>query len=125
MYGHGVWTHQRGNTLNDNLGQTIRFENSNSYRILAGGRAYFGINSEQVRPFVGAGVDWEIDGKPKVFVDGYQAHVAKLSGVSGVAEIGLSIYPNSKHPLSLEFGLQGFSGKRDGFAGDLKVRYWF
>ncbi len=125
VYSHGIWTHQKGNMLKDNLGQIIQFKNSNSFRILVGSRTYFALSSEQIRPFAGLGMDWEIDGKPKVFVDGYQAHVAKLSGLSGMAEIGLSVYPNTKRPLSLEFGLQGFLGKRDGFAGELKAKYWF
>ena len=111
LFSQGIWTHQDQKKVTDGIGQQIDFNGAHSLRILAGTRLDFSIWNN-VQPFVGLAVNWETSGKPEVNINGYKAKTAKLTGVSGVAELGLSAALTRQANVDLKG--TGMFGKRDG-----------
>ncbi|MDR0528531.1 MAG: autotransporter-associated beta strand repeat-containing protein [Zoogloeaceae bacterium] len=74
-----------------------------------------------------AGLAWEheFDGKAKAKTNGYNIDAPKLKGDTGAAELGLVLKPAAASPLSLELGVQGYAGRREGVAGSVRMRYEF
>ena len=49
-----------------------------------------------------------------------------MRGSTGIGEIGLTFKPSqSTIPLSLDLGVQGYVGKREGVTGSLQLRFEF
>jgi hypothetical protein len=55
----------------------------------------------------------------------YAIDAPKLRGGTGLGEIGLSLKPSPALPLSLDIGVQGYTGKREGVTGALQVKWEF
>ena len=58
-------------------------------------------------------------------VYGYAIDAPELKGGSGVLEIGTSVRPSKTMPLTLNVGLQGYVGQREGVAGQASLKYAF
>jgi hypothetical protein len=50
---------------------------------------------------------------------------ANIKGDTGLLEVGLTLRPTPNSPFSVDFGLQGYNGKREGVTGSLRVDYRF
>jgi hypothetical protein len=74
---------------------------------------------------VGAGWEKEFDGKAKATLNGFRLQTPELRGDSGLVELGISTAPLAKTPLTLEAGIQGYWGQREGVTGGVKVNYRF
>jgi hypothetical protein len=48
-----------------------------------------------------------------------------LKGDSGLVELGLTLNPTQTTPLTLDFGVQGYTGKREGVTGSFRVNWRF
>ncbi|MDR1083782.1 MAG: hypothetical protein LBP22_02740 [Deltaproteobacteria bacterium] len=48
-----------------------------------------------------------------------------LKGSSGIFELGLAVRPAPSKPWSIDLGVQGYAGKREGFSGSVSVRLEF
>ncbi|MDR2209784.1 MAG: hypothetical protein LBE22_12695 [Azoarcus sp.] len=122
LYGHGTWTRLSGKSIEDNLAHRIEFKDADSLRFVAGFRASYAAD-ERLRPYVGLAADWEALGKPKVYIDGYKADRADLSGLSGLIELGV----NGKVGKSVFVDVKaaGSVGKRQGIGGMMEVKYEF
>ena len=48
-----------------------------------------------------------------------------LKGDTGMGEIGLSFKPSADSKLSLNFGVSGYVGVREGVSGNFQARYEF
>ncbi|MDR1167088.1 MAG: hypothetical protein LBO66_14700 [Deltaproteobacteria bacterium] len=105
------------------LGDNVRFGDIQSQRIRAGARLNVGY-SEMIRPFVGGYFEHEFDGDSEVVVRGTRIPTATISGNTGIGELGLNLISPSM-PLEMEVGVQGSGGKREGFAGSVKLNYAF
>jgi hypothetical protein len=49
----------------------------------------------------------------------------ELSGSTGIGELGLSVRPAAGAPFSLDLGVRGYVGKREGVTGSLQLKYEF
>ncbi|MDR1037207.1 MAG: autotransporter outer membrane beta-barrel domain-containing protein [Deltaproteobacteria bacterium] len=118
-----LWTRQEGSEVMVNLDR-VRFEDADSLRLRAGGRVSYDANPF-VSPYFGAYFEREFDGAARASVNGVRLETPSLKGNTGIFEMGVIWKPSGGGPLSLEFGGQGYAGKREGFAGKLNVKLEF
>ncbi|GHU05873.1 hypothetical protein FACS1894205_6510 [Alphaproteobacteria bacterium] len=76
-------------------------------------------------PYIGAAYEYEFDAEANASAHGYAINAPRLKGGTGIGEIGLAIKPSAEQPLSLDLGLQGYLGKREGVTGSLRARWEF
>ncbi|GHT98658.1 hypothetical protein FACS1894154_04340 [Betaproteobacteria bacterium] len=63
-------------------------------------------------------------GKAKASIYGYKLDAPKLKGDTALLELGLTLTPAEKG-WSLDVGVQGYTGKREGVTGNVKAGYRF
>ncbi|MCL2075578.1 MAG: hypothetical protein FWH15_10115, partial [Betaproteobacteria bacterium] len=81
--------------------------------------------SDYVSPYVGAYYDYEFGGKVKATANGESIAAPSLKGGTGVGELGLSFAPSRSTPLSIDLGVQGYTGRRQGVTGSLQLKFEF
>jgi hypothetical protein len=60
------------------------------------------------------GREHEFDGKAKASLHGCRLDTPELRGDTGMLEAGFTLNPTAKAPLTLDVGVQGNAGKREG-----------
>jgi hypothetical protein len=123
LYGKYFWTRQEGDSLRV-AGDPVKFESTDSHRLRAGGRLSFAA-SERIAPYIGAAYEHELDGRTEARIYGYRTDSPDLSGPTGIGEIGLSLLGGEGLPLSLDLGVQGYAGTREGLTGSLQLKLEF
>lgn len=123
-------------------GEKIEFDNIFSQRFRVGTRLTMGtsvhrpytvpgkgivinkltIGDAVVRPYVGAHAEYEFDTRANATM--YERHLETpmISGISGIAELGLAI---ENERLLLVLGGEGYIGNRQGFGGMMQFKYRF
>jgi len=101
----------------------VEFMTLDSHRARLGGR--YAWDSEGFSPYLGVAYEYEFAGRAKAIADDEKVKVPSLRGSTGIAELGLTFEPCDDKPLTVDFGLQGYLGKRRGLTGSLQVRYVF
>jgi outer membrane autotransporter protein len=118
----GIWTRQ--DSADAIVGwEKIDFDAVDSLRTRLGGRLSFVDGS--VSPYVGAYLDYEFDGKSRTRVNGSPIDAPDLKGSTGIGELGVSFKPAGIGGLSVDFGVQAYTGTREGVTGSLQVKYEF
>ena len=127
LYGKYFWTNQGSDTVQMNF-DTVRFSSVNSHRARFGGRLFHELE-QNVNLYAGAAYEYEFDGRAKAAGTFGEIttnfDVPDLKGSTGIAEFGVVFKPSKSRPLFVDFGLQGFVGKRQGGIGSLRARYEF
>jgi hypothetical protein len=123
LSGKYFWTHREGDTVRV-AGEPFTFEDLDSHRLRAGGRISLAV-SEHIVPYAGAAYEYELDGKADASVHGYSISSPDLSGGTGIGELGLTLLGGGKMPLSLDLGVQGYTGVRRGVTGSLQMKLEF
>ena len=124
VYSRYTWLKQDGDTVsigNDKL----RLDSAESSRLRVGGR-YSYVYTPRIKPYVGAAYEHEFKGD--VSGSAYDLAIEKptLSGNTGIFEVGVSMNPlASKEALSIDLGVQGYVGVREGGSATLKAKYTF
>jgi outer membrane autotransporter protein len=125
LYGKYFWTRQDGDSLTLSTGDPIKFNAADSHRLRVGGRFAYAVN-KYVAPYVGGAYEHEFDGQVKASTYGYSIDAPSLRGDTGIGEIGLTLTPRGrKSALSVDLGVQGYVGKRDGVTGSLQLKLEF
>lgn len=124
LYGKYFWTRQKGDSVSLSSGETLRFQDADSGRLRLGGRVAWMAN-EHVAPYIGAAWEHEFDGKARATTNGFAIDAPSLRGDTGIGELGLSLTPSADLPLTVDLGVQGYAGKREGVTGSLQVKYEF
>ncbi|GHU02412.1 hypothetical protein FACS1894154_12310 [Betaproteobacteria bacterium] len=78
----------------------------------------------QTTAWLGAAWEHEYDGKANASIYGYKLGAPKLKGDTALLELGLTLTPAEKG-WSLDVGIQGYTGKREGVTGNVKAGYRF
>ena len=94
-------------------------------RALGGGFRFAYVVDELARVYVGAAYEQEFSGEAGATVYGYNVNPAKMSGSTGMGELGLYLKYSETLPLYIDLGIQGYMGKKEGVLGSLQVRYEF
>ena len=121
-----IWTHQDSDTVSV-TGDSIDFDAIDSHRWRTGARFSYDLFTEggsTLTPYVGAYYDHEFDGEADASAYGYAFDSPDLTGGTGVGELGLAWQPANTN-LSLDVGVQGYLGVREGVTGSLQVKYEF
>jgi outer membrane autotransporter protein len=124
IYGKYFWTKVEGASVTLATDDPVEFQSINSHRVRVGSRFSYAVN-EFVSPYIGAAYEHEFGGRQKAATYGYAIDAPSLRGGTGVGEIGLALKPSTTLPLSLDLGLTGYTGKREGLAGSLSIRWEF
>ena len=82
---------------------------------------------DELAPYAGAAWEYEFDGKAKATTYGFDVPAPSLKGSTGVGELGLSFTPNvlSQNAFSVDLGLQGYTGMREGLGGSVQMKFEF
>jgi hypothetical protein len=118
------WTHQGGNDAVI-AGDPYHFDAVDSQVSHLGVRANYAFTN-QLAGYAGAAWEREFDGVARATVYGLSTAAPSLKGSTGVFELGVSLRPPAaKSALTLEMGVQGYTGKREGVGGTLKAAWVF
>ena len=124
LYGKYFWTRQQGDSVGLSTGEHLSFDDINSSRLRFGGRFAYILN-EHVAPYIGAAWEHELDGKARATTNGFDIDAPNLHGNTGIGELGLSLTPSADLPLTIDLGVQGYTGKHEGVTGSLMVKWEF
>ncbi|MCC8181219.1 MAG: hypothetical protein LIP23_09970 [Planctomycetes bacterium] len=94
-----------------------------SHRLRAAGR-WTAARAQVLNPFVGLGVDYEMDGKSSGHVYNYSLARAKIDGFTVMGQAGLHI-GNQASRYSADIGIEGYLGKRKGLAAKMMFGWKF
>ncbi|MDR1274982.1 MAG: autotransporter-associated beta strand repeat-containing protein [Candidatus Accumulibacter sp.] len=126
-YGQALWTRQDADTVTLSTGERVSFSSVSSERLKAGARVRYDFTS-RAAAYVGFAYDHEFGAKVNAKLDGFSGgkiDAPKLSGGTGVAEVGFLVTPTASSPLAVDFGVQGYAGKREGVTGNVRLNYYF
>ena len=123
LYGKYFWTHTDGQSTHI-VNDPWSFDDVDSQRLRLGARLSYAF-SEQVSGYTGAAWEHEFNGKARATTYGLDAPSPSLTGDSALLEAGLTLTPVAGSGLSLDFGVQGHTGVRQGISGTAQVRYEF
>lgn len=124
LYGKYFWTRQQSDSVGLSTGEHLSFDDINSSRLRFGGRFAYILN-EHVAPYIGAAWEHEFDGKARATTNGFDIDAPNLHGNTGIGELGLSLTPSADLPLTIDLGVQGYTGKHEGVTGSLMVKWEF
>jgi outer membrane autotransporter protein len=124
LYAKYFWTRQQGDSLKLSTGDPVKFKDVDSHRLRLGTRFAYAM-SETVSPYAGAAFEYEFDGRARASTHGYSIDAPKLKGSTGIGEFGVTMKPSPDLPLSLDLGVQGYVGKRQGVTGSLQAKFEF
>jgi len=120
-YAKYLWTQHDGKTV-EILEDPVDFAATNSHRIRPGARLIWSF-SDILRLHFGTAYDYEFDGKARASAHGYDFGSPDLKGGTAICETGLRLHPLPR--WTLDASAQANTGKRDGFAGLLKIQWDF
>ena len=127
FYGKYFWTRVDGDSATLSTGESVNFGGVTSSRLRPGGRLGYDM-SESLTPYIGAAYELELAGHSHATIYGEDIDSPTLRGVTGVTgvwELGLNFKPSPARPLSLDLGLEGSVGQKEGVAGSLQVKWEF
>jgi hypothetical protein len=129
MCGKYFRTHRDGGAVRLSAGDRVDFEAVDSRRPRLGGRLAYAAN-DFINPYVGAAFEGEFDGQARASANGLPIESPKPKGSTFIGELGLSVVPfgQNRRPaglLSIDLGIQGYAGKREGIAGGLGLKFEF
>ena len=124
IYGKYYWTRVLGTDETLNTGDHVDFDDITSSRTRLGAR-YAYQATEHVSAYIGAAWEHEFEGVSDSSVFGYGIDSPKIRGDSGRGEMGLRFTPTDDLPLTVDLGVQGYAGTKEGVTGSLFVQYEF
>lgn len=122
VYGKYFYTHHDSDDF-EILGDEVRFDSADSSRLRLGMR-YNQNDGNAFSHYYGLAWDYEFNGDADVTAAGFDTGNPSLKGSTAVIEAGIHYAPD-KSPWSVDLGLQGYGGQRDGFSGTMQVNYSF
>jgi hypothetical protein len=124
FHGKYFWTRQGGDTVTLSTGDKVKFKAVDSHRARLGTRFAYAV-SETASPYAGLAYEYEFGGKARATAYGHSIDTPELNGGTAIAEFGVTLKPSKNLPLSLDLGVQGYVGQREGVTGSLQVKYAF
>lgn len=122
VYGKYFYTHHDSDDF-EILGDDVRFDSADSSRLRLGMR-YNQNDGNDFSHYYGLAWDYEFNGDADVTAAGFDTGNPSLKGSTAVIEAGIHYAPD-KSLWSVDLGLQGYGGQRDGFSGTMQVNYSF
>ncbi|MCM0758844.1 autotransporter outer membrane beta-barrel domain-containing protein [Sporomusa sphaeroides DSM 2875] len=123
-YAKYFWTHQNGSDVRV-AGEPFSFAGVDSSRLRGGVRLSQEKPDGKSTSYVGLAYEYEFDGKAKGSVYGLDLEAPSLKGGTGIVELGMSFKSRPASSNTLELGLQGYAGKREGVTGTVQFKRVF
>ncbi len=124
IYGKYIWTRVQGTDDTLTTKDKFVFDDMDSNRVRFGVR-YTYKGSERFVPYVGAAFEHEFSGSCESTVYGHPVAAPSFKGSSGMGELGLMMKPSEDLPLSINLGVQGYVGQKQGISGNCLIKYEF
>ena len=127
LYTKYLWTHQDSDSVTIQ-GDRIKFKSMDSHRWQGGARFAYAVDTEsglRFTPYVGAAYEHEFDSEAKATSNGDSIDAPDVKGGTGIGELGFSFKPSATSGLSLDLGVQGYTGKREGVGGSFQIKFEF
>ena len=124
FYGKYLWTRECGDSMTLSTGEELDFEDIDSSRLRFGTRMDYRVN-EYITPYIGVAWEHEFDGESSATTNNLPILEPDLRGDTGIGEIGLTISPSESIPLTVDLGVTGYVGTREGISGSLLVKWTF
>ena len=127
VYAKLLYTHQNGDSVTlqgEGNGEVYDFDAVDSTRARVGARvskAY----SERGTGYVGLAYEYEFDGEARATVKGFSTPAPSINGSSGLVELGYILQPQGVNDPTINIGLQGWGGKKQGFTGNVDFVWTF
>jgi hypothetical protein len=120
------WSRQLGKNVSLTTGETLRLEDLDSHMVRGGGRLTRDITNK-FSIYGGGYFEYEFDSSVMAIdpISEFEFVNPELKGGTGVFEIGAISHANNNDRLSVEFGIQGYTGKFRGLSGGVRVGYEF
>jgi hypothetical protein len=123
-YGKYLWARQVGDSVTLPFGDPIKFSDVDSHRLQTGLRLSHALD-EKFRPYAGAAYEYEFDSKAVATTHGLPIPSHSLRGDAWMGELGLSFSPEPGRPVTLDLGLQGYTGLKEGITGSIQLKVEF
>jgi outer membrane autotransporter protein len=124
LYSQYLWSRQGSDTVKLTTGEPVKFADVDSHRTRLGARWSHRLN-QNGQAYLGAAWEREYDGKARASIHGYSLRTPDLKGNTGLVEAGFAFTPSANQPLTLDIGVQGYAGKREGVTGSFRLNYRF
>ncbi len=124
IYGKYIWTRVQGTDDTLTTKDKFEYDDMDSNRIRFGVRYSYN-GSERFKPYVGAAFEHEFSGSCSSTAYGHPVAAPSFEGSSGMGELGLMMKPTEDLPLSINLGVQGYVGQKQGVSGSCNVMYEF
>ena len=124
IYGRYIWTRVQGTDDSLTTKDKFVYDDMDSNRVRFGVR-YTYKGSERFKPYVGAAFEHEFSGSCESTTFGYRVAAPSFEGSSGMGELGLMMKPSDDLPLSINLGVQGYVGQKQGVSGNCLIMYEF
>ncbi len=127
VYAKLLYTHQNGDSVTlqgEGNGEVYDFDAVDSTRARVGARvskAY----SERGTGYVGLAYEYEFDGEARATVKGFSTPSPSIKGSSGLLELGYILQPKVVNDPTINIGLQGWGGKKQGVTGNVNFVWTF
>lgn len=122
-----LWTRQDSDCVSIQ-GDRIRFKATDSHRWRSGAKFAHSLKTESglfFTPYGGAAYEHEFDSKAEATANGKGVDSPDVKGGTGIGELGLAFKPSEYSGFSVDLGMQGYVGKREGVGGNLQVKFEF
>ena len=124
VYGKYIWTRVQGTDDTLTTKDKFEYDDMDSNRVRLGARYTYN-GSERFVPYVGAAFEHEFSGSCDSRAFGHAVAAPSFEGSSGMGELGLMMKPTEDLPLSVNLGVQGYVGQKQGVSGNCNIMYEF
>jgi len=125
MYTKYLWTRQDSDSVTIE-GDSIRFKTMDSHRWRTGAKFSHALATDSgpvFTPYLGAAYEHEFDSKARATADGNAIDAPDVKGGTGIGELGFSFKPSATNGFSVDLGMQGYTGKREGVGGSFRIKF--
>jgi len=122
FYGKYFYTWLEAERTTLPTGERMKFDDVESSRLRVGTRVRYDMN-DHVKFYAGAAWEYEFDGDVDATISGYDIDAPTTQGNTGIGEIGVVFKPVETLPLTIDLGIQGYVGKREGATGSLNANF--
>jgi outer membrane autotransporter protein len=124
LYGKYFYTRQNGESMTLATGDPVRFDDADSSRLRLGMR-YGYKKSDRVEYYLGAAWEHEFDGRVNASAYDLPINAPSIKGDTAIMELGVKVTPSKTKHTSIDIGLQGYAGKREGITASARFNWLF
>lgn len=121
-YAKYFWTHETATNANI-MGDEFHFKAIDSQRVRVGAR--LNNTNKNVTHYVGLAYEYEFSGSAAALAYNIDVASPTVKGSTGILELGAKYKPNTESRFSMDVGLNGYVGKRQGVSGNVKLNWAF